>query len=100
MYNNFEKSLAVFMPNITTNHAITYTYLEVTKKLQLLDFFAVCLNLFVDSQLNYTHSCFEKRVSTGCGSFDCQQLFFSNFDSWRLNSTAFDGRGQLVQKLK
>jgi len=25
MYDNFEKSLVVFMPNITTNHAITYT---------------------------------------------------------------------------
>ena len=25
-YNNFEISLVVFMPNITTNHAITYTY--------------------------------------------------------------------------
>ena len=25
-YNNFEMSLVVFMPNITTNHAITYTY--------------------------------------------------------------------------
>ena len=24
--NNFEISLVVFMPNITTNHAITYTY--------------------------------------------------------------------------
>ena len=24
-YNNFEISLAVFMTNITTNHAITYT---------------------------------------------------------------------------
>ena len=24
-YNNFELSLVVFMPNITTNHAITYT---------------------------------------------------------------------------
>ena len=24
-YNNFEISLIVFMPNITTNHAITYT---------------------------------------------------------------------------
>ena len=24
-YNNFEISLMVFMPNITTNHAITYT---------------------------------------------------------------------------
>ena len=25
MYNNFEISFVVFMPNITTNHAITYT---------------------------------------------------------------------------
>ena len=25
-YNNFEISLVVFMPNITTNYAITYTY--------------------------------------------------------------------------
>ena len=25
IYNNFEISLVVFMPNITTNHAITYT---------------------------------------------------------------------------
>ena len=24
-YNNFEISLVVFMPNITTDHAITYT---------------------------------------------------------------------------
>ena len=24
-YNNFKISLVVFMPNITTNHAITYT---------------------------------------------------------------------------
>ena len=27
VYNNFEVSLVVFMPNITTNHAITYTNL-------------------------------------------------------------------------
>ena len=26
-YNNFEISLVVFMPNITKNHAFTYTYL-------------------------------------------------------------------------
>ena len=25
MYNNFEISLVVFLPNITANHAITYT---------------------------------------------------------------------------
>ena len=25
MYNNFEISLVVFMPNVTTNHVITYT---------------------------------------------------------------------------
>ena len=27
-YNNFEMSLVLFMPNITTNHAITYTNLQ------------------------------------------------------------------------
>ena len=27
-YNNFEMSLVLFMPNITTNHAITYTDLQ------------------------------------------------------------------------
>ena len=36
-YNNFEISLVVFMPNITTNHAITYTnslrkYMETSLK--------------------------------------------------------------------
>ena len=30
MYNNFEISLVVFIPNITTNHAITYTNEEST----------------------------------------------------------------------
>ena len=30
-YNNFEISLVVFMPNITTNHAITYTNTVVLK---------------------------------------------------------------------
>ena len=29
MYNNFEISLVVFMPNITTNHAITYTNISL-----------------------------------------------------------------------
>ena len=29
-YNNFEISLVVFMPNITTNYAITYTKTMVT----------------------------------------------------------------------
>ena len=31
-YNNFEISLVVFMPNITTNHAITYTNTTSTAK--------------------------------------------------------------------
>ena len=30
-YSNFEISLVVFMPNITTNHAITYTNKTDTK---------------------------------------------------------------------
>ena len=32
MFNNFEISLMVFMPNITTNHAITHTNLIKKKK--------------------------------------------------------------------
>ena len=32
-YNNFEISLVVFIPNITTNHAITYTN---TRKIKAL----------------------------------------------------------------
>ena len=31
-YNNSEMSLVVFMPNITTNRAITYTYLGIDGK--------------------------------------------------------------------
>ena len=34
-YNNFETSLVVFMPNITTNHAITYTNFDI--KLQVFE---------------------------------------------------------------
>ena len=30
-YNNFETSLVLFMPKITTNHAITYTNFTPTK---------------------------------------------------------------------
>ena len=36
-YNNFEISLVVFMPNITTNHAITYTnYKEGDNKVRMM----------------------------------------------------------------
>ena len=31
-YNNFEISHVVFMPNITTNHAITYTKHQFTSQ--------------------------------------------------------------------
>ena len=30
LYHNFEISLVLIMPNITTNHAITYTYTVVS----------------------------------------------------------------------
>jgi len=36
-YNNFEISLAVFMPNIITNHAITYTYTMMAKPIRALE---------------------------------------------------------------
>ena len=34
-YNNFEISLVVFMSNITTNHAITYTNAVTAKTLTI-----------------------------------------------------------------
>ena len=37
-YNNFEISLRVFMPNITTNHAITNTNLRGSRKSNLTSF--------------------------------------------------------------
>ena len=36
MYNNFEISLVVLTPNITTNHAITYTNTYVLKHQDVL----------------------------------------------------------------
>ena len=35
-YNNFEISLVVFMPNITTNHAITYTNMFITNLMSFI----------------------------------------------------------------
>ena len=35
-YNNFEISLVVFIPNITTNHAITYTNTSINLYEQIL----------------------------------------------------------------
>ena len=37
-YNNFEISLVVFTPNITTNHAITYTNRKLTERLEIQNF--------------------------------------------------------------
>ena len=37
-YNNFEISLRVFMPNITTNHAITNTNFRGSRKSNLTSF--------------------------------------------------------------
>ena len=45
-YNSFKISLMVFMPNITTNHAITYTNLK---------WFEICLVIF--SKFFPFHSC-------------------------------------------
>ena len=35
-YNNLEISLVVFVPNITTNHAVTYTHPTLTEPFNLL----------------------------------------------------------------
>ena len=43
-YNNFEISLMVFMPNITTNHAITFTNINPTQTRNLLVNFTGAIN--------------------------------------------------------
>ena len=56
-YNNFEISLVVFMPNITTNHAITYTNLAFNFILYFitsltLPYSGLLLNRYLKSNLN------------------------------------------------
>ena len=45
-YNNFEISLVVFMPNITTNHVITYTNLIIK----------TCMRMFKAQNFSFVHS--------------------------------------------
>ena len=55
MYNNFEISLVVFMPNITTNNAITYTnsaFVIVIKAIRSV----VVYNLFCASKWTFLES--------------------------------------------
>ena len=64
-YNNFETSLVVFMPNITTNHAITYTNRLAWCNNRLWLFFVLVDILFL-SLLQSSHS---------SGSFSWRALF-------------------------
>ena len=60
MYNNFEISLVVFMPNITTNHAITYTNYHPTicSKLNQLSFNSLgTLVLFMKGKTETSSNC-------------------------------------------
>ena len=52
-YNNFEISLVVFMSNITTNHAITYTNYMYSE---------IIINVYAGAVLNNT--CYARSV---CG---------------------------------
>ena len=45
-YSNFEISLVVFMPNITTNHAITYTNFSLLSLFQIYDNTQWCAVMF------------------------------------------------------
>ena len=56
-YNNFEISLLVFMPNITTNHAIAYTNFNLHVKLLVPDSkWTVTLNI-VTTAYSTVYSC-------------------------------------------
>ena len=48
-YNNFEISLVVFMPNITTNHAFTYTYWIISSACSILTY----KNIYVEKYCNF-----------------------------------------------
>ena len=59
-YNNFESSVVVFMPNIITNHAITYT--NTKKKSNNFERnWARLLELFLSWCFVYLSSCFFRR---------------------------------------
>ena len=54
-YHNFEKSLVVFMPNITSNHAITYTNQEVFSSLNFTSIKCVREPFLVLSQIEMSY---------------------------------------------
>ena len=61
-YSNFEISLVVFIPNITTNHGVTYTnlYLSFKESWIRLEFKAsrwVCYTLFLKAPCKRTQYC-------------------------------------------
>ena len=65
-YNNFQTSLVVFMPNITTNHAITYTNtstvligFEMSSKLSVI-------LLTVSNSIFTPHRSFYQRIVFSC----------------------------------
>ena len=49
-YNNFEMSLVVFIPNITTNHAITYTNHSATLPPEYSD--EILMSLLISNNLS------------------------------------------------
>ena len=62
-YNNFKISLVVFMPNITTNHAITYTNFNhaILIHVMRITFEPCCLTRvlhFMTLNLNSDKKCF------------------------------------------
>ena len=62
-YDNFEISLVVFMPNVTTNHAITYTnrpniFPEILKK--RLNIPQMFLNISKNPR-NFSYFCFKNK---------------------------------------
>ena len=80
-YNNFEISLVVFMPNITTNHAITYT--NSTLKLITL---RINQFLFVHQRL---YLCLEQET---IGNWQSQK---NGVNESLVSSQAFDPKGHI-----
>ena len=83
-YNNFEISLVVFMPNITTNHAITYT--NNTEASEALVISLACVN----NEINNLQLVFRRNENTNGGH--CARRSWPRPWKLRLRIVAFPKR--------
>ena len=87
MYKNFEISLAVFMPNITTNHAITYTnflFMTVYLALKRASKTNTSLIALLNSDRVHAEQCNKIKFELSSDNHEIQS-FMSNHNNSRLH---------------